>query len=47
MLTIGFPGLAAFTFYLAIVGLIWRTLAFKLSQRNPDSAVAKALHFIY
>ncbi len=47
MLTIGTPGATAFLAYLIIIGLIWRTIAFSLSNRNPNSAVAKAMHFIY
>lgn len=47
MLTIGAPGLFAFAAYLAIVGLIWRSIAFALSRRNEGSAIARAMHFIY
>jgi hypothetical protein len=47
MLTIGAPGFAAFAMYAIIFGLLWRSLAFKLSARNPDSAIDRAMHFIY
>jgi len=47
VLTIGPPGIAAFVAYLVIVGLIWRSIAFGISRRNPESAIARAMHFIY
>lgn len=47
MLTIGAPALFSFVAYLAIVGLIWRSIAFALSRRNEGSAIARAMHFIY
>lgn len=47
MLTIGTPGLTAWICYMIIVGLIWRSIAFGLSRKNPESAIARAMHFIY
>jgi hypothetical protein len=47
MLTIGPPGFLAFVAYLIIAGLIWRSTAFALSRKNPDNALARAMHFIY
>jgi hypothetical protein len=47
MLTIGPPGWFAFIAYLIVTGLIWRTIAFSLSRRNENSALARAMHFIY
>lgn len=47
MLTIGFPGFAAFVFYFALAGLFWRLIAYHTANRNPDSAIAKAMLFIH
>lgn len=47
MLTIGMPGFVAWIAYMIIAGLIWRSIAFALSKRNPENALARAMHFIY
>lgn len=47
MLTIGPPGFIAFVCYLLLAGLFIRSLAYGISRRNPENALAKALHFIY
>lgn len=47
MLTIGLPGFLAAACYIIIFGFGWRLLAGHLAARNPESAVAKAMAFIY
>ncbi len=47
MLTIGVPGLVATLCYMIIIGLVWHLGAYTLAARNPDSAVAKAMLFIF
>lgn len=47
MLTIGSPGILAWTFYMVIVGLIWRTISYQLVQKNPKSSLGRAMLFIY
>lgn len=40
-------GALEFLCYLAIVGFFWREAASLLCARNPDSAIGKAMAFIY
>ncbi len=47
MLTIGVPGFLAAAAYIIIFGMFWRLAAYRLAARNPDSAAAKAMLFIY
>lgn len=47
MLTIGVPGFIAAWAYVALGGLFWRLTAYWLAQRNENSAIAKAMLFIY
>lgn len=46
MLTIGFPGFAAFAFYAIIYTAMMRLIAGFIIRRNPDSALAAALLFV-
>lgn len=39
-------GLATFGMVL-IAGTLWRTLAYRMKDKNPDSALAEAMLFVY
>ena len=47
MLTIGLPGFIAAAAYIIIFGLFWRLIAYRLASRNDESAIARAMLFIY
>lgn len=47
MLTIGVPGFIAAWAYIIIGGLFWRLIAYRLAARNENSAIAKAMLFVY
>lgn len=47
MLTIGVPGFIAAAAYIIIFGLFWRLASYRLAMRNENSALARAMLFIY
>lgn len=47
MLTIGFPGFLAFASYAILFGLFWRLAAYSIANRNENSAIAKAMLFVF
>ena len=47
MLTIGVPGFVAFAAYAILFGLFWRLIAYRLAARDENSALARAMLFVF
>lgn len=46
-LEFSFLGFIEFMAYIAIYGMLWRSLAAYLVLKNPSSSIGKAMAFIY